>query len=324
MLPEFNLIERYFKRAGHSPDSNNNSVITGIGDDAAVISPAADAELVIATDAIVEGVHFPVYTPAHAVGYRALAVNLSDLAAMGAKPRWANLALSLPEPSEEWVEQFAAGFFSLADAYGIALIGGDTVSGPLMASVTLQGEVAKGQSVLRSGANDGDGIYVTGHPGDAVAGRLCDGTGKADHYLADCFLYPVPRVKEGMQLGSVASAMIDVSDGLNADLTHLLHASGVGAELDVSALPVSSELLASVGEEQAIAMALTGGDDYELCFTVADENEPALQDLSASWDCPVTRIGTVVAAAGVTWRQLGDVYEVAAGFDHFSGAYDDS
>jgi len=316
MLTEFNLIERFFNRQQAS-----GQLTLGIGDDAAVIAPDPGAELVVATDAIVNGIHFPVYTPPHAIGYRSLAVNLSDLAAMGAVPRWASLALCLPDADTEWLEQFADGFFDLADIFNVSLIGGDTVSGPLMASVTVHGEVGKGMAVTRSGANEGDGIYVTGHPGDAVAGRLVEGTNDADHYLADRFLYPVPRVMEGQALRNVASAMIDISDGLHADLGHVLNQSGLGAELDVAALPLSNELRSSVGREQAQAMALTGGDDYELCFTVPDEHQSQLQELVDSFDCAVTRIGTCVATeeSEAVWRLGQNIYQVPdSGFEHFS------
>jgi len=311
-LPEFDLINRFFTRT-----TDDKGVVLGVGDDAAVLSAEPGTELVVATDVIVEQIHFPAYTPPHAVGHRALAVNLSDLAAMGAEPRWATLALSLPEADPAWVEQFATGFFALADAHNIALVGGDTVAGPLFASVTVHGVVPAGEAVLRSTASDGDGIYVTGCTGDAVAGRLCEGTNDNDHYLAARFLYPAPRVAQGRALRGVASAMIDVSDGLHADLTHMLSASGVGAELDINALPLSAELIASAGEREAATFALTGGDDYELCFTVPPEQEPALQSLSDSFDCPLTRIGTCTEDRAVNWREDGKLFAVPAGYSHF-------
>jgi thiamine-monophosphate kinase len=318
MLAEFDLIARFFQRPAAAADSG---VLLGIGDDAAILNVTPGHSLIVATDAIVESVHFPSCTPAHAVGYRALAVNLSDFAAMAARPRWASLALALPSADAEWVEQFAAGFFALADVYGVQLVGGDTVSGPLAATVTLQGEVAEGNAVLRRGAGVAELIYVTGHPGDAVAGRLCEGDTPAAHYLAERFLYPTPRVYEGLSLAGVASAMIDVSDGLAADLGHILVASGVGAELDVNTLPLSAELLAAVGAEQAIKMALLGGDDYELCFTVPAALADEFAVLSASWECGVTCIGRTVARAGQRWSKDGDIYIVPeAGFDHFDNS----
>jgi len=318
MLAEFDLIARFFQRPYTVADSG---VVLGIGDDAAILNITPGHSLVVATDAIVESVHFPRYTPAHAVGYRVLAVNLSDFAAMAARPRWASLALALPSADADWVEQFAAGFFALADAYGVQLVGGDTVSGPLSATVTLQGEVAEGNAVLRSGAGVADMIYVTGHPGDAVAGRLCEGDTAAEHYLAEQFLYPMPRVREGLSLAGIASAMIDISDGLSADLGHILSASGLGAELDVAALPLSAELLATVGIDKAIKMALLGGDDYELCFTVPAALANEFVVLSASWECAVTCIGIAVAGSGQHWSRDGETYVVPlAGFDHFGSA----
>ena len=318
MLAEFDLIARYFDRSA----GGALGVDVGIGDDGAVLNLAPGNSLVVVTDAIVEGVHFPVYTPAHAVGYRALAVNLSDIAAMGAKPRWASLALALPDADAEWVAGFSAGFFLLADAYDVELIGGDTVSGPLVATVTVHGEVAAGMAVLRSNASEGDAIYVTGNPGDAVAGRLCEGDTDAEHYLAERFLYPTPRVHEGLSLNGIASAMIDISDGLHADLGHLLLASGLGAELRLDALPLSAELLEAVGRDQAIDMALLGGDDYELCFTVPADQDAVFQALASSWDCPVAHIGITVAAEGQRWQDdAQQLYAVPdSGFDHFMGA----
>jgi thiamine-monophosphate kinase len=323
MLAEFDLINRFFVRSAHSK-IKDDSVAVGIGDDAAILLPTPGTGLVVATDTIVESVHFPEYTPAHAVGYRVLAVNLSDLAAMAARPRWANLSLALPEADAEWVEQFAAGFFALADVFGVELVGGDTVSGNLTATVTLQGEVLPDQAVLRSGATEADLIYVTGNPGDAVAGRLCEGTSDAEHYLAEQFLYPAPRVHEGMSLAGVASAMIDISDGLHADLNHLLAASDVGAELRIEALPLSDELVATVGNDEAIEMALLGGDDYELCFTVPQDKDAEFRELAASWDCPVTHLGTVVQGEGARWSRAGEHFVVAdVGFDHFASVATD-
>lgn len=323
-MDERTLISTCFDRrqaggAGQRPD-----ILVGIGDDAAVLRPDPGFDLVVATDTVVEGTHFPADIPASAVGHRCLAVNLSDLAAMAAKPRWFSLALSLPRADAAWVGEFAAGMFALADPLDVALIGGDTVRGPLGATVTVHGSVQPGRAVLRSGARAGDGVWVTGHPGDAVAGRellmgsspTADGTGAAAA-LRQRFLYPQPRVREGLELAGIATAMIDVSDGLDDDLNKLLAASGVGAELDAGALPLSTGLRA-VRPGDAIECALTGGDDYELCFTARAADEERLRKLAGNWTAPLTRIGTVVPGAGARWLLDGQALVVPdSTFRHF-------
>jgi thiamine-monophosphate kinase len=299
-LAEDELIRRYFARAG----GERGDVLLGIGDDAAVTRLPRGYDLVIATDAIFAGVHFPAGTPPRALGHRCLAVNLSDLAAMGAQPLWATLALSLPEARANWLGEFARGFFALARRFGVALIGGDTVRGPLGMSVTVHGRVRPGRYVARRGAQPGDGLYVTGNPGDAVAGRLAPGNARGAASLRRRFLYPEPRVREGTALVGLASAMMDVSDGLHDDACKLMRASGCGADLDAGLLPLSPALVASAGIEAARECALTGGDDYELIFTVPSVLEPRLRRLAGRWDCGATRLGTVVARRGVRW-QLG-------------------
>ncbi|MDG1462774.1 MAG: AIR synthase-related protein, partial [Gammaproteobacteria bacterium] len=188
-----------------------------------------------------------------------------------------------------------------------------------------QGEVLPDKAVLRSGAAEADLLYVTGNPGDAVAGRLCEGVSDAEHYLAEQFLYPSPRVHEGLSLAGVASAMIDISDGLHPDINHLLMASGLGAELQIEALPLSDELVATVGNDKAIEMALLGGDDYELCFTVSQDKDSEFRELAASWDCQVTHLGTVVQGKGACWSLAGKSFVVPdAGFDHFASVAKDN
>lgn len=304
-LGEDELIRRYFTRAAGS----RGDVLLGIGDDAAVTRLARGYDLVIATDAIFEGVHFPAGTPPRALGHRCLAVNLSDLAAMGAKPLWATLALSLPAARPEWLAEFSGGLFALARRFGVALIGGDTVRGPLGMSVTVHGRVRPGRYVARSGAQPGHGLYVTGHPGDAVAGRLVPGTARGALALRRRFQYPQPRVAEGAALVGLASAMMDVSDGLHDDACKLMRASGCGAELDARQLPLSRALVALAGTEAAREFALTGGDDYELLFTVPPGREPRLRRLAGRWGCAVTRLGTVVARRGVRWRLGAEPFE---------------
>jgi thiamine-monophosphate kinase len=317
-VDERTLISRYF--AGRH--GSRKDVVLGIGDDAAVLRLEPGWDLVVATDSIAAGTHFPAGIPARAIGHRCLAVNLSDLAAMAAEPLWFSLALSLPAAEPLWLEEFAAGLFALADRSGVVLIGGDTVRGPLSATVTVQGRVRPGAAVTRSGAHAGDGIWVTGNPGDAVAGRLlADDAAQIPATVRDRlrqrFLFPEPRLREGLALGALATAMLDVSDGLDDDIGKLMLASGQGAELDAGLLPLSAELRAAAGD-RAIEHALTGGDDYELCFTLPAPAEARLRAVAAEWAVPVTRIGTVVAEPGVRWRYQGRALQVPdTTFRHF-------
>lgn len=316
-LDEYAIIERFFARPGR----RRRDVVVGIGDDAAVTRLPAGLDLVIATDSLFEGTHFTADAPARSVGHRSLAVNLSDLAAMGAEPLWATLALSMPQADAAWLSEFSRGLFALAREFDVALIGGDTVRGPTGTTVTVHGAVRPGQFLMRSGARPGDGIYVTGHPGDAVGGRLLlertrfarrGGAG-----LIRRFLYPVPRVREGQALVGLASAMIDVSDGLHDDAGKLMAASGCGAELDAGALPLSPALRQLFGEE-ALALALTGGEDYELLFTLPAARESHLRKVIARWGCAVTRLGRVTRHAGVHWELDGKLLTVPdRTFRHF-------
>lgn len=303
VMDERTLISTFFNRR----HARREDEILGIGDDAAVLRPEPGFDLVVATDSIVEGTHFLPWIPAAAVGHRCLAVNLSDLAAVAAEPLWYTLALSLPRADAAWVGEFARGLFALADRYAVSLVGGDTVRGPLGATVTILGRARPDCPVRRSGARPGDGIWVTGHPGDAVAGRLLMAEGAQEPgaaVLGRRFLYPEPRVREGQTLSGLATAMLDVSDGLEDDLQKLLIASDVGAELEAGDLPISAELRSLRGA-RAVEYALTGGDDYELCFTLPSSGEVRLRELSAHWPVPVTRIGTIVPGRGARWRLHG-------------------
>lgn len=320
-MDETALIARYFARPRDSGGPARPDVLLGIGDDAAVLRFEPGFDLVVATDSIAEGTHFPPGIPASAVGHRCLAVNLSDIAAMGAEPVWFSLALALGDASgEEWVGDFARGLFALADRFGVVLVGGDTIRGPLGATVTVHGRALPGRTVARSGARPGDGVWVTGNPGDAVAGRLLLSSPDSDaasQALRQRFLYPEPRVREGLDLAGLATAMLDVSDGLDDDLGKLLASSRVGADLDAGALPLSTALR-SMRADGAIECALTGGDDYELCFTVRRGDEQRLRDVAAGWPVPVTRIGTVVAEPGRRWRLQGQPFTVPdTTFRHF-------
>ena len=304
-MDEPTLIERYFRHA----TPGGADVLLGIGDDAAVVRPPPGCDLVVATDTQAEGTHFPPGTPPAAVGHRCLAVNLSDLAAMGARPLWCTLALALPQADAAWLEAFAAGFAALAERAGIVLIGGDTVRGPLAATVTVLGNVRPGKFVRRDGARVGDAVYVTGWPGEAVAGRALLGRGAPlsagpAESLWRRFCFPEPRLAAGRALVGLASAMIDCSDGLHDDLGKLVLASGVGARLDAGALPISSALH-DFADERAAEMALTGGDDYELLFTLPPERSADLARLEAQWGLPLTRLGEITSQAGVTWLREG-------------------
>jgi thiamine-monophosphate kinase len=313
VLSEEALIRRFFRALGaRRPD-----VRLGVGDDAAVLEPPPGQQLVAAVDTLNEGVHFPPGLDAAAVGHRLLAVNLSDLAAMGATPAWATLSLSLASPDEDWLTAFARGLGELADRHGVAIVGGDTVRGPLSLSLQLLGFVPVGQALTRDGARPGDALFVTGRVGAAAAGlRVLDRSAR-DDALAGAFLYPEPRVGIGTALRGVASATIDVSDGLATDLGRVLDASEVGARLDVTRLPLAQEAVDRLGLEEAQRLALTGGDDYELCFTVPAAAVGELLTRAAGWPVPATRIGEIEAARGL--RLIAAPPDLPAGWQHFSG-----
>jgi thiamine-monophosphate kinase len=313
---EFELIARYFERPCADRD-----VLLGIGDDAAIVR--ADGPLAIAVDTLVAGVHFPVELPADAIGYRALAVNLSDMAAMAAEPRWCTLALTVPEADEAWIGSFAAGLLDLAERYGVALIGGDLTRGPLTVSVQVIGTLGPAPALTRAGGHIGDEVYVTGTLGDAAAGLALLGEGTltqdpARSALKERFMRPTPRVAAGRALAGLASAAIDVSDGLLADLGHICNLSQCGAIIDAERLPISAELLSLFPPNDVAAYALGGGDDYELCFTAAPAQAPSVESALAGVDCPVRRIGQLVEGAGVECRRDGERIEPpVAGYSHF-------
>lgn len=293
-----------------------DDVLLGIGDDAAVMQLAANEQLVVSTDTMVEDVHFPLQTSPFDIGYKLMAVNLSDLAAMGAEPRWASLALTLPESNEEWLEQFSAGLFELANKYSVQLIGGDTTRGPLTLSLTLQGTVSSGCYLQRSGAQCGDAIYVSGQLGDAgLALRQLLSKESINPECLTRLNRPTPRVEIGQSLLGIATAAIDISDGLLADLGHLLEASKLGAELQLENLPLSKPVQEII-EKGDWSIPLSAGDDYELCFTLP---ESAITDLICEY-ADLTRVGTVVARQGIQcFKPTGQLLEFdAAGYDHFS------
>lgn len=315
-LGEFELIERYLSRLGERRDD----VILGVGDDAALVRPPAGVELALAADTLVEGVHFPPGLLPEDIGYRVLAVNLSDMAAMGAEPAWALLTLTLPAAEQEWLRGFASGLHELARQHGTAIVGGDTTSGPLTATIAIAGFVPPGQALRRSGAKPGDGIWVSGTPGDAAAG-LAALSGRLDAPAELCdtlirrFTRPEPRLSLGLVLRGTATACIDVSDGLAGDLGKLCDASKVGAEIDSTLLPRSAALRGAVDPEAGRHFVLTGGDDYELLFTLPAGRDAA--ELQRGAGVVLTRIGTIVAGYGleVDGAPLGR--DAVHGFDHF-------
>lgn len=320
-MSEFSVIHRYFSRLG----AERSDVRIGVGDDGAVVMPPSSRELVVVTDSLIEGVHFPPGSPATSIGHRAFAVNLSDLAAMGAEPAWALLALTLPGADEHWLAGFSQAAGDLCRKHGVALIGGDTTRGPLSVTVTMVGIVPIGVALERAGGQPGDAVFVSGSPGDSAAGlaleqgRLHVADAMSAQILRDRFLFPTPRCAIGVALRGLASACIDVSDGLGGDLEKLCAASGCGAELDAAALPVSDSLLTAVGREAAREYALTGGEDYELLFTVPLARLGAMTNAIARGLGPVTRIGSLVAGKGVKVFARGGVMQFSgSGFDHFA------
>jgi thiamine-monophosphate kinase len=323
-LGEFELIDRFFARRS-SGRAGESGVILGIGDDAAVLTLPPETELIVSVDTIVAGQHFPEGADARSIGHRALAVNLSDLAAMGATPAWATLALTLPEADAAWLERFAAGLLDLADANGVALVGGDTTRGALTVSVQILGHVPRGAALRRSGAGDGDLLAVTGTLGDAGAGLAftarppAGGSRAAALELIERFEYPAPRVGFGVAARGIATAAMDLSDGLAGDLPKLAHSSGLAAHVAVERLPLSDAMRAAVPVAQALDWALTAGDDYELLLAVPAPRYAQLQAAAAQLNLMLTTIGELRSGSGVTWSLNGeDFLPASRGYDHFA------
>ena len=348
-LGEFDLIRRYFVRgspthglphgAAHGAARGADTdagVILGIGDDAALIELPPGTQLVAAVDSIVVGRHFPEGADARSIGHRALAVNLSDMAAMGATPAWATLALTMPRVDPEWLQRFADGFLDLADAHGVALVGGDTTRGPLTLSVQILGHVPRGAALRRGGAAAGDVLAVTGTLGDAGAGLAFatedNATAGAPTHtttmdraavteLIRRFEYPSPRVALGVAARGIATAAMDLSDGLVGDLPKLAQASGLGAHVMVERLPLSDAMRAAVADPQARDWALAAGDDYELLLAVPPERYAALAGAARQLNLRLTAIGELRAGDAVTWSLNGrDFVPGVRGYDHFAQA----
>ncbi len=325
-MGEFDLIRQYFMRPVAAASADH--LVLGIGDDAAVLRLPPNTELVVAVDTLVEGRHFPVNTSARAIGYRALAVNLSDMAAMGATPAWATLALTLPQIEPLWLQQFSDGFHDLATRSGVTLVGGDTTRGTLTISVQIMGYVPQGAAIRRGGASCGDLLAVTGTLGDAGAGlalvqrAVAVGPAAEDstavNELIKRFLYPTPRVAFGQKISALASAAMDVSDGLVGDLPKMAAASSLCAQVEIDRLPLSDALLGQCPPDEARDFALAGGDDYELLIALPRSNFTAMAALAANLNMRFSVIGEFMIGSGVNWLRQGKPYHPAVvGYDHF-------
>lgn len=318
-LNEFSLIEHYFSAIGQA-----EGVVLGVGDDGALLDIPAGQHLVVSVDTLVAGVHFPLDAAPDDIARRALRVNLSDLAAMGATPRWFTLALTLPAADRGWLEVFSRALAMDAEQFGCALVGGDTTAGPLGISIQLMGLVPAGRALTRSGARAGDHVFVTGTLGEGAAAlQLFEPglklTGTVREHLRKRFYQPTPRLQEGVKLRGLASAALDVSDGLLADLGHIAEQSALGAELQLSALPLAPWLKKLAHAETVQGWALSGGDDYELCFTVPPANLAGIEGMIADGELVASCIGRMTARVGV--RCIDDSGELVhvdrAGYRHF-------
>lgn len=322
-MSEFAMIRRLLRDAPQP----RKDVVIGPGDDGAVLALPAGHELVLTTDTLISGRHFPKDTSAEDVGWKALAVNLSDLAAMGADPAWITIALSLPNAEEAWLAGFVAGLFPLLETSGAALVGGDLTQGDLSITVQAAGLIPSGQALRRDSAKVGDAVCVTGDLGDAALGlslwsqrgRRSRSSGQLSErdYLIDRLCRPTPRIASGKLLRGRAHAGVDISDGLAADLGHMLTASNVGANLNVEALPSSDALSRCITQTQRMQYQLNGGDDYELCVTLPQAEVAAVQ---AALDCKFTVVGEIIAQPGLNLLNAHgqDVVVVGGGYDHFT------
>ncbi len=320
MSSEFNLIEKYFV----GRQAQRKDVVLAAGDDCAIVTSPANVSIAITTDTLVCGTHFLASADPAWVAHKALAANISDLAAMGATPSWASLALTLPDVDEAWLEAFSDAFFQLSDYFGIQLIGGDTTKGPLSITLTVQGTIPEGKALTRSGAKVGDWIYVTGQLGDSKAGldvilEAHNRTKPFAEVLEQRHYRSTPRVLAGQALLGIANSAIDISDGLVADLQHILKRSNVGANIDVALLPISQELIQFVGgTTQALQYALTSGEEYELCFTVPEENKGTIESALAHCGVKVTCIGQIRPTGVFELHYQGQPIDWdLEGFDHF-------
>lgn len=321
-MKEFELIKHFFTQQA----VKRKDVLLGIGDDCAVVASTERQDIVVTTDTLVAGVHFPLETSPRAIGHKAVAVNLSDIAAMGAKPSWLSLAITLPEVDENWLVEFSKGVFDLCEFYNVQLIGGDTTQGPLSITITAQGLTPEGKYLSRSGAKAGDWLYVTGDLGDAALAL--------QHYKKKVTVnsdfvekiqakldYPRPRVLMGQTLREYASSAIDLSDGLLADLGHICRASNVGANIVLNDVPLSDIMQKTLSFDDAVNLALSGGDDYELLFTVSEDNKVGMETAISQAGMPVsvTCIGQINASKIVSTTLNNKPVSIkSASFEHFS------
>ncbi len=316
---EFELIEKHFNRT----NDHGDHVVAGIGDDCAVVEVPRGQHLVVSTDSLLQDVHFPKDTPPEHVGYKSLAVSLSDLASMGAEPAFATLNISMPNDNDSWLEDFSRGFFELADQYGVSLIGGDTVRGPLNIAVTAYGFAKSDECIFRNMAREGDGVFVTGTLGDAALGLVgsqqkLNITKIEAEYFRSRLDRPKARIEAGIALRNYATSAIDISDGLISDLSRILQASGVGADVKLNKIPISAtyrKLLNTVGWDYALAY----GDDYELCFTLPENKMEHVQELMIKAKVAVSQIGTIRRQPGLAILNAeGEVYQPhRTGYSHF-------
>ena len=319
-LTEFKLIKDYFyERARQRKD-----VVLGIGDDCALTKVPEGLMLATTTDTLVSGVHFPEDTDPADLAIKSIVVNLSDLAAMGAEPAWLSLSLTLPKSDHEWLKRFSESFFEQLDYFGLDLIGGDTTSGPLAISITAMGFVPETGALRRTNAEAGDRIYVTNTLGDAGLGlaiaqgrHITDNQSNSEHLLTK-LNKPIPRLAVGIGIRHIANSAIDLSDGLAGDLPHILEASGKGAVIELNDLPLSKALVDEVGRQEAIQYALASGDDYELCFTVPEEQIERLEHALSSTSCGFSCIGRITGGHGIRYLEKGEPVELeVAAYQHF-------
>ena len=328
-MNEFELIQAYFSTLASK--GAGRGVELGIGDDCAILNPPANSQLVVSTDTLIAGVHFPESTSAFDIGFKSLAVNLSDLAAMGANPLWFTLCITLPDRNTQWLEGFCSGMAELVRQTGIQLVGGDTTKGPLSISVHVTGDVPIGKALTRCGACVGDDVYVSGVIGHGAAGlkMVLSGFDAPDemrcnkHFLdaLQRFNQPQPRLGLGLALRGIATSCIDISDGLLADLEHVLRASNAGASLRLASVPLSGavmkgDLFGDKSERERRLLACNAGDDYELCFTVPENKRESVEALAAEQAVMLTRIGRVVEGASIV-EEEGGAELVSLGYQHF-------
>lgn len=315
-MSEFNLIKKYFTRL-------TRQTSLGVGDDAALISISNGMDLAISADMLVAGTHFFADADAYLLGWKSLAVNISDMAAMGANPKWATLAIALPEVNEAWLAEFSCGFFACATDFNVDLIGGDTTRGPLTISVQIMGEVPTGQAIKRSGAKVGDDIWVSGNLGSAALGLAhLQGKIALENEVLQASIHalhkPAPRAALGLALRGIANSCIDVSDGLLADLGHILQASNIGAALALETLPCHDFLRIHLNKPAFQQYVLAGGDDYELCFTAPKSKRKTIYSISHQLNLPLTIIGETHASTGLEVTYLKQKIKMTKkGFNHF-------